>query len=57
MENNMYGTFFVVAFAGNILNFNVGAGVDLSVPRNFWKRLAGKYGNLFYWREKASFSF
>lgn len=38
---------------GNILNFNVGAGVDLSVPRNFWKRLAGKYGNLFYWREKG----
>jgi hypothetical protein len=57
MENNMYGAVFVVAFAGNILNFNVGADVDLSVPRNFWKRLAGKYGNLFYWHEKASFSF
>lgn len=38
---------------GNILNFNVGAGVDLSVPRNFWKQLAGKYGNLFYWHEKG----
>jgi len=53
----MYGAFFVVVFAGNILNFNVGADVDLSVPRNFWKRLAGKYGNLFYWHEKASYSF
>jgi hypothetical protein len=38
---------------GNILNFSVGAGVDVSVPRNFWKRLAGKYGNLFYWHEKG----
>jgi hypothetical protein len=38
---------------GNILNFNVGAGVDLSIPRSFWSRLAGKYGNLFYWQEKG----
>ncbi|KAH9325336.1 hypothetical protein KI387_005514, partial [Taxus chinensis] len=37
---------------GNILNFNVGASVDLDIPRSFWSRLAGKYGNLFYWREK-----
>eukprot|EP01018_Ginkgo_biloba_P033625 Gb_41290 [translate_table: standard] len=27
---------------GNILNFNVGASVDLDVPRSFWSRLAGK---------------
>ncbi|VVB13055.1 unnamed protein product [Arabis nemorensis] len=39
---------------GNILNFNVGATVDLDVPRSFWNRLAGKYGNMFYWKEKAS---
>ncbi|CAI5989943.1 unnamed protein product [Closterium sp. NIES-65] len=38
---------------GNLLNFNVGATVDLSVPRSFWSRLAGKYGNVFYWREKG----
>ena len=39
--------------AGNILNFNVGAAVDLSVPRSFWSRLSGKYGNMFYWQEKV----
>ncbi|KAM0945058.1 putative TPM domain-containing protein [Dioscorea sansibarensis] len=38
---------------GNILNFNVGAAVDLDVPRSFWSRLAGKYGNIFYWKEKG----
>ncbi|GJP78299.1 hypothetical protein CLOP_g14574 [Closterium sp. NIES-67] len=38
---------------GNLLNFNVGSTVDLSVPRSFWSRLAGKYGNVFYWREKG----
>ncbi|XP_054802755.1 thylakoid lumenal 15.0 kDa protein 2, chloroplastic isoform X3 [Prosopis cineraria] len=37
---------------GNILNFNVGATVDLDIPRIFWSRLAGKYGNIFYWKEK-----
>ncbi|GAV69631.1 Repair_PSII domain-containing protein [Cephalotus follicularis] len=38
---------------GNIINFNVGDLVDLDVPRSFWSRLAGKYGNLFYWKEKG----
>ncbi|XP_054802754.1 thylakoid lumenal 15.0 kDa protein 2, chloroplastic isoform X2 [Prosopis cineraria] len=38
---------------GNILNFNVGATVDLDIPRIFWSRLAGKYGNIFYWKEKG----
>eukprot|EP00270_Netrium_digitus_P016706 TRINITY_DN6032_c0_g3_i1.p1 TRINITY_DN6032_c0_g3~~TRINITY_DN6032_c0_g3_i1.p1 ORF type:complete len:264 (+),score=38.07 TRINITY_DN6032_c0_g3_i1:64-855(+) len=38
---------------GNILNFNIGAMVDLSVPRSFWSRLAGKYGNIFYWRDNG----
>ncbi|XP_010906130.1 thylakoid lumenal 15.0 kDa protein 2, chloroplastic isoform X2 [Elaeis guineensis] len=38
---------------GNILNFNVGASVDLDVPRSFWSRLSGKYGNMFYWKEKG----
>ncbi|XP_017976962.1 PREDICTED: thylakoid lumenal 15.0 kDa protein 2, chloroplastic isoform X1 [Theobroma cacao] len=38
---------------GNILNFNVGASVDLDIPRSFWSRLAGKYGNMFYWKEKG----
>lgn len=40
-------------FAGNIINFNIGASVDLDVPRSFWSRLAGKYGNMFYWKEKV----
>ncbi|OMO73635.1 hypothetical protein COLO4_26969 [Corchorus olitorius] len=38
---------------GNILNFNVGATVDLDIPRSFWSRLAGKYGNMFYWKEEV----
>ncbi|KAJ6850550.1 thylakoid lumenal 15.0 kDa protein 2, chloroplastic [Iris pallida] len=38
---------------GNILNFNVGTLVDLDIPRSFWSRLAGKYGNMFYWKEKG----
>ncbi|KAG9441740.1 hypothetical protein H6P81_017594 [Aristolochia fimbriata] len=38
---------------GNILNFNVGTIVDLDIPRSFWSRLAGKYGNMFYWKEKG----
>lgn len=42
-------------YPGNILNFNVGASVDLDIPRSFWSRLAGKYGNIFYWKEKVKF--
>ncbi|KAK1308880.1 hypothetical protein QJS10_CPA09g01803 [Acorus calamus] len=38
---------------GNIIHFNVGSTVDLDVPRNFWSRVAGKYGNMFYWKEKG----
>ncbi|GFR51930.1 hypothetical protein Agub_g14451, partial [Astrephomene gubernaculifera] len=38
---------------GDILNFNVGAAVDLEVPRSFWSRLAGKYGNKFYWQQNG----
>lgn len=38
---------------GNIIHFNVGAEVDIGVPRNFWSRVAGKYGNIFYWKEKG----
>eukprot|EP00245_Coleochaete_scutata_P006858 TRINITY_DN21670_c0_g1_i1.p1 TRINITY_DN21670_c0_g1~~TRINITY_DN21670_c0_g1_i1.p1 ORF type:complete len:249 (-),score=47.44 TRINITY_DN21670_c0_g1_i1:13-759(-) len=41
------------SLGGNILNFNVGAYVDLNVPRSFWNRLSGKYGNMFYWREQG----
>ncbi|KAF6139735.1 hypothetical protein GIB67_006683 [Kingdonia uniflora] len=37
----------------NIFNFNVGAIVDLDIPRSFWNRLAEKYGNMFYWKEKS----
>uniref|UniRef100_A0A0E0LLM3 TPM domain-containing protein n=1 Tax=Oryza punctata TaxID=4537 RepID=A0A0E0LLM3_ORYPU len=38
---------------GNIINFNVGALVDLDIPRSFWSRVSGKYGNMFYWKEKG----
>lgn len=41
------------SLGGNILNFNVGENVDLSVPRSFWSRLSGKYGTKFYWQEKG----
>ena len=35
------------------LNFNIGPAVDLSVPKSFWSRLAGRYGTTFFWREKG----
>ncbi|KAK4749320.1 hypothetical protein SAY87_026769 [Trapa incisa] len=38
---------------GNVIHFNVGATVDLDIPKNFWSRVAGKYGNVFYWKEKV----
>jgi len=38
---------------GNIIHFNVGQSVDLEVPRNFWSRVEGKYGNMFYWRDNG----
>jgi len=38
---------------GNILNFNVGANLDLEIPSRFWSALAGKYGNKFYWRDNG----
>lgn len=46
-----FGAFYICS--ANILNFNVGATVDLDIPRSFWSRLAGKYGNMFYWKEKV----
>ncbi|KAJ9181547.1 hypothetical protein P3X46_009668 [Hevea brasiliensis] len=36
----------------HIISFNIGASVDLDIPHSFWSRLAGKYGNIFYWKEK-----
>ena len=38
---------------GNITNFNVGSDVDFLVPRNFWSKVAGKYGNKFYWSDQG----
>eukprot|EP00887_Chlorella_sp_A99_P007811 scaffold20.g7811.t1 len=38
---------------GNILNFNVGENVDLKVPRNFWSRLAGRFGTKRYWQTQG----
>ncbi|BAF21773.1 Os07g0534000 [Oryza sativa Japonica Group] len=42
---------------GNIINFNVGALVDLDIPRSFWSRVSGKYGNMFFWKEKVTFCY
>lgn len=41
--------------AGNIINFNIGPLVDLDVPRSFWSQVSGKYGNMFYWKEKVTY--
>ncbi|KAI3437659.1 hypothetical protein D9Q98_000109 [Chlorella vulgaris] len=38
---------------GNILNFNVGENVDFKVPRNFWSRLAGRFGTKVYWQKQG----
>mmetsp|Transcript_14228 Transcript_14228/g.34236 ORF Transcript_14228/g.34236 Transcript_14228/m.34236 type:complete len:252 (-) Transcript_14228:55-810(-) len=38
---------------GNILNFAVGAGVDLEVPKNFWTKLANTYGTKTFWQERG----
>ena len=46
-------TFVADPSLGNILNFNVGEGVDLKVPRTFWTRLANKFGTRRYWSEKG----
>jgi hypothetical protein len=35
---------------GNMVNVNVGLGADLRAPRNFWTRLASKYGVPAYWK-------
>ena len=36
----------------NLLGFYTGKGVDSLVPHNFWSRVMGKYGNMFYLRGK-----
>ncbi|EIE19428.1 hypothetical protein COCSUDRAFT_19620 [Coccomyxa subellipsoidea C-169] len=44
------------SLGGNILNFNVGANIDLRIPRarcNFWTRLSSKYGTKYYWQERG----
>lgn len=41
-------------FVGNIINFNIGSLIDLDIPQSFWSRVAGKYGNMFYWKEKVN---
>lgn len=60
-RNNMMVIIYIILnvanHAGNIINFNVGSLVDLDVPRSFWNRLAGKYGNMFYWKEKVFFTY
>jgi len=37
----------------NILNFNVGEGVKLSLPNQFWTRLSSTFGNTFFVRENG----
>jgi TPM domain len=36
---------------GNVLNFNVGAGVGKLLPESFWIELGNRYGNKFYVRD------
>ena len=35
----------------NLINFNVGSGLQLLLPPAFWNRLRSKYGSIFYLRE------
>ena len=37
----------------NILNFNVGEGVKLSLPNTFWTRLQGVFGTTFFVRDNG----
>mmetsp|Transcript_19350 Transcript_19350/g.57502 ORF Transcript_19350/g.57502 Transcript_19350/m.57502 type:complete len:237 (+) Transcript_19350:209-919(+) len=37
----------------NILNFNVGDGLEEKLPTVFWSRLQGRFGTSRYWREQG----
>ncbi|KAL6769171.1 CPLD31 [Auxenochlorella protothecoides x Auxenochlorella symbiontica] len=38
---------------GNVLNFNIGINIDSFIPRNFWSKVAGRFGNKFYVEEQG----
>lgn len=54
-KDDKYVVLVVDQFGGksNVLNFNVGEGVKLALPNQFWTKLAGKYGTTFYVRDNG----
>lgn len=54
-KDDKYAVLVVDQFGGkgNVLNFNVGEGMKLNLPNQFWTRLQSKYGTIFFVRENG----